>query len=48
MSIVLNNFCVMLYKYAAAFILGAGAGDRYGSDIFGVIHGLDPRMTEEG
>ncbi len=48
MSIVLNNFCVMLYKYAAAFILGAGVGDRYGSDIFGVILGLDPRMTEEG
>ncbi|GEM_PF-1688034 len=25
MSRVLNNFCILLYKYASAFILGAGA-----------------------
>ncbi|AYM13841.1 hypothetical protein At1D1108_42150 [Agrobacterium tumefaciens] len=24
MSRVLNNFCILLYKYASAFILGAG------------------------
>ncbi len=24
MSRVLNNFCILLYKYANAFILGAG------------------------
>ncbi len=48
MSIVLNNFCVLLYKCASAFILSEVSEIDNGSDIFDVILGLEPRMTEEG
>ena len=41
MSIVLNNFCVMLYKYAAAFILGEMSEIDNGSNIFDVINSVE-------
>jgi hypothetical protein len=44
MSRVLNNFCVLLYKCASAFILSEVSEIDNGSDIFDVILGLDPRI----